>query len=310
MVRSKSESEPQMVWNDNGPKLIRHKAKAAASCGRRKGRYSWLIMLGLLLYATGCPDSKPAGKVVVETGEDRLTKQELAALAPEGFVITRDNLSFILDKWVSNSLMYQEALRRGIKDDPKVLVYLQRLERDYLVNELLRRLTEEVVVSQTEMLDYFGANRDGFADEVKIMRIVASDSMLAVQTLVEIRAGADFNRLARDRSQDRLLPAGEESGFLPRGFGDPRGGGDPALEEAIFALQKGEVTDVVSTQEGFQLVKLVDRRKVKADPSFAEVQDYIRAILTYRKGEALVDSLLAELRGRTKIELRPEAYFE
>lgn len=268
------------------------------------------LAAGLLLFAAGCPDSAPEGKVVAVVGEDRLTKEDLQALAPEGFTMTRENLPQVLDKWVSNSLMYQEALRRGLKDDPKAQVYLERLERDYLVNELLRRLTEEVSVSQTEMLEYFNANRDGFADEVKIMRIVLPDSMMAVQTLAEIRAGADFKRLARERSQDRLLPSGEESGFLPRGFGDPRGGGDPGLEEAIFALKKGEVTGVVSTQEGFQLVKLVDRRKVKADPSFAEVQGYVGAILTYRKGEAMVDSLLGDLRGRATIELRPDAFFE
>lgn len=274
------------------------------------GRVVLPVFVGLLLFAAGCPDSRPAGRVIAEVGEDRLTKEEFRALAPEGFSVTRENLPLILDKWVANSLMYQEAVRRGLKDDPKTRVYLQRLERDYLVNELLRRLTDEVSVSQSEMLEYFRANRDGFADEVKIMRIVLPDSMMAVQTRAELLEGADFKRLARERSQDRLLPAGEESGFLPRGFGDPRAGGDPGLEEAIFSLQKGEVSDVISTQEGYQLVKLADRRRVKADPSFAEVQEYVGAILAYRKGEAMVDSLLSELRARARIELRPEAYFE
>jgi parvulin-like peptidyl-prolyl isomerase len=269
------------------------------------------VAAALLILGAGCPKSEePAGPVLVEVGTDRLTRQDLAALAPEGFTVTRENLPKILDKWVSNSLMYQEAVRRGLKEDPKVRVYLQRLERDYLVNELLRKLTESVSASQAEMLEYFNAHRDEFPDEVKIVRIVLPDSLMAVRTLEEIRQGGDFQKLARERSQDQLLPAGQESSFLPRGFGDPRGGGDPALEEAIFALKKGEVSDVVASQEGYQLIKLVDRRKVKPDLSFAETQGYIQAVLAYRKGEAAVDSILSELRGKTRIELRPDAYFE
>ncbi|MFO7676556.1 MAG: peptidylprolyl isomerase [bacterium] len=261
------------------------------------------------LLAAGCPE-KPTGKVLVQVNDDRLTKDDLAALAPDGFVVTRENLPKILDKWVSNSLMYQEAARRGLRDEPKTKVYLQRLERDYLVNELLRKLTDGVTVGQAEMLDYFNAHRDEFAEEVKIMRIVLGDSLLAVQTLDEVRRGGDFKRLARERSQDQLLPGGEESSFLPRGFGDPRGGGDPKLEEAIFALGRGEVSDVIASQEGFQVIKLVDRRKVKAEVSFADAQGYIQAVLAYRKGEAAVDSLLSELRRGASIELRPDAYFE
>lgn len=267
-------------------------------------------LVGLMVLVAGCPDEKPKGTVVVVVNGDELTKQDLQALAPDGFVLTRENLPRILDKWVSNSLMYQEALRRGIKDDPKVQVYLQRLERDYLVNEMLRKLTESVSVSQSEMLDYFNANRETFADEVKIVRIVLPDSLMALQTLAEIRQGADFKRLAEQRSLDQLLPGGQESNFLPRGFGDPRGGGDPALEEAIFALQQGEVSGVIATQEGYQLVKVTDRRRVRAVPSFAEVQGSIHATLAYRKGEAAVDSVLSELRAKARIELRPDAYFD
>ncbi|HDQ99663.1 MAG TPA: peptidyl-prolyl cis-trans isomerase, partial [candidate division WOR-3 bacterium] len=203
------------------------------------------VLVGLTVFLAGCPEEKPKGAVVAVVGGDELTKQDLQALAPEGFAVTRENLPRILDKWVSNSLMYQEAVRRGLEDEPKTQVYLERLKRDYLVNELLRKLTESVSVSQSEMLDYFNTHRETFAEEVKIMRIVLPDSLVAVQTLAELRQGGDFKRLAEERSLDQLLPGGQESGFLPRGFGDPRQGGDPALEEAIFALQKGEVSEVI-----------------------------------------------------------------
>lgn len=270
------------------------------------------VMLMLAL-TVGCEKQpKPAftGPVIATVNGDKLTKTELDSLAPEGFEFNRQNLEQILDKWVSNSLMYQEAVRRGIDKEPQVRAHLRRLERDYLVNELLDRLTAQVTVGPDELMQYYTKHRDEFTYEVKIMRIILPDSLTTAQTLAELRAGADFKKLAKERSQDILLPAGQESKYFSRSVGDPRMGGDPTLEEAIFALKPGEISDVIPTQEGYQIVKLVDKKKTRADVTFAEQKDYIQAILSYRKSQAMVDSVLASLRAKAKIELNPDAFFE
>jgi len=49
---------------------------------------------------------------------------------------------------------------------------------------------------------------------------------------------------------------------------------------------------------------------VKADVTFAEVRDEIDAILSYRRSQAVVDSVLTSLREKAKIELTPDVYFQ
>ncbi len=270
---------------------------------------AWLVLGLVLVLAAGCP-SRPKGKVLARVNNDYMTKEEFELMVPEGFSVDQQNLPQILDKWVSNTLMYQEAVRRGLDKKPEVRQALKRLERDYLVNQLLEELTGAVSVSQAEMMQYFNAHRDEFCYEVKIMRIVLPDSLEAEKTLAEIRAGADFKKLAKERSQDILLEGGQESRYFARGVGDPRMGGDPEIEETIFALAPGEVSDVLSSQEGYQIIKLVDRKKVKAEVALAEVKDYIEAVLSYRKNQDVVDRMLSALREKAKVELRPDAYFE
>jgi peptidyl-prolyl cis-trans isomerase C len=266
--------------------------------------------LALVVLVAGCPQgSAPKGTVIVSVNQDKMTKQELDSLTPEGFVVTRDNLPKVLDKWVSNTLLYQEAVRRGVDKEPEMVSKLERLRRDYLVNQLLDRLTESAKPSQEEIFNYFTQHKDEFTYEVKISRIVLPDSGMAAVTLAELQAGADFAKLAKERSQDALLQAGQESRYFSRGVGDPRMGGDPELEEAIFGLNVGQYSGVISTNEGYQIVKLLDRKKTKAEVSFAESAEYINAILAYRKSQALVDSVLTALRGTAKIEIKPDAYF-
>ena len=268
-----------------------------------------LAAVAAVAVLAGCP-SGPSGPTVAKVNKDYLTRDEFAAIVPEGFSVTRENLPRILDKWVSNSLLYQEAQRRGIDKEEEVQLYIKRLERDYLVNEMLERITSSVVPSQAQLLEYFDQHRDEFSYEVKIMRIVLSDSALAAKTLWEIRQGGDFQKLAKERSQDMLLEAGEESRYFARGVGDPRMGGDPAVEEEIFSLEPGEVSDVVPSQEGFQIIRLVDKKKVKGEVSFSEVKEYVTAVVGYRLSQEAVDEVLTSLREKATIELTPDVYFE
>jgi peptidyl-prolyl cis-trans isomerase C len=251
-----------------------------------------------------------SGSVLASVNGDKLTAPELDSLSPEGFEITRENLPKILDKWVSNTLMYQEALRRGVEKEPQIQAHLKRLERDYLVNELLDRITTNVKVGQDQAMQYFNQHKDEFSYEVKIARIVMADSLMAAQTAAELKGGADFTKLAKERSQDVALEAGQESRYFARNVGDPRMGGDPAVAEAIFALAPGQISDVVPSQEGYQIIKLIDKKKVKADATFPEVKAEIEAILSYRRSQAVVDSVLTALREQAKIELKPDAYFQ
>jgi peptidyl-prolyl cis-trans isomerase C len=272
-----------------------------------------LLAVAAVAALVGCGNQaaapQAAGPVLASVNSDRLTKSELDSMTPEGYEFNQENLPKILDKWVSNTLMYQEALRRGIDKEPAVQQHLDRLERDYLVNELLDRLTSAAKVPQDQLISYFNQHRDEFAYEVKIMRIVVPDSAVAAMTLAEIRSGGDFAKLAKERSQDMLLPGGQESKYFSRGIGDPRAGGDPTVEEAIFALAPGQVSDVIASPEGYQLIKLIDKKKTKADVSFAEAKDYIEAILSYRQSQTMVDSVLTALRATAKIEMTPETYF-
>ena len=267
-----------------------------------------------LVALTGCSSQTAApaaqGPVIATVNSEKLTKAELDSLAPEGFAFDETNLPKVLDKWVSNALMYQEAVKRGIPKEPQIQAHIKRLERDYLVNELLDRLTSTVKVQPASVLEYYNQHKDEFNYEVKIQRIVMTDSMMAAQTLTEIRAGGDFTKLAKERSQDALLEGGQESRYFARGVGDPRMGGDPTLEEVMFAMSPGQVSDVLGTQEGYQIVRLVDKKKVKSETTFAEAKDYITAILNYRSSQAMVDSVLTALRAKAKIELKPDEYFK
>lgn len=242
---------------------------------------------------------------IARVGNTYLTRKALDAQLPPGVELRQENLPAILEKWVNSELIYQEAKRRGFDKREDVKYRLQQFVKEYLVNEFVEREVAKVSVSPAEILDYFNKHKEEFLYEVKFMRIVVADEALAHSLLEAIRGGKDFKSLAIEFSQDRILKPGEETGYLPRGSLN-----EPALEERIFQMEPGQVSEVIKTPEGFQIIKLVDKKKVKKDVSFKETEEYISNVIKYRKSREFLDNFIASLRAKTKVELRPEAYFQ
>jgi len=60
---------------------------------------------------------------------------------------------------------------------------------------------------------------------------------------------------------------------------------DAGSEEVAFRLKKGELSAVIRTKEGFEILRLEEARKVQR-PEYARAEPRIRAILASRESEA------------------------
>ena len=94
----------------------------------------------------------------------------------------------------------------------------------------------------------------------------------AEKILADLHAGADFEQLAREHSQDAgTAPKGGDLGFFSKGKMVP------AFEQAAFGLKKtGELSPVVQTPFGFHIIRLEGRKPATVKP-FDEVKDQLRA---------------------------------
>jgi peptidyl-prolyl cis-trans isomerase D len=90
------------------------------------------------------------------------------------------------------------------------------------------------------------------ADASEAVRAAARKK--AEDILSEIRAGGDFAAIAKKRSDDKeTAAAGGDLGVIQHGKLSP------SVDAAAWALNPGEVSDIVETPEGFDIVKLDER---------------------------------------------------
>ncbi|MGQ9708522.1 MAG: peptidyl-prolyl cis-trans isomerase [bacterium] len=271
-----------------------------------------LLILSVTLFCLSCQPSPaglhpPQGKVIGTVNQDRITVPQVNYAAEQlRAQVTPTNLPKILDRMVSVSLMAEEAVRRGLLNEEKVVSGLAWTERMYLANALASRIAETSEPSPGEIVEYFNSHKDEFGLGLKLMLMVLSDSVLAEQTLADLKGGADFLSLARERSLDTSFI--NVPGFPTRGVGMSLGW-SLADEESIFSLKPGAVSPVLSTTVGYQIVKVLERKQISASPRLSEAtQAYIAAALKEEKQRQVLDSLLTNLREKASITLKPEEY--
>ena len=120
------------------------------------------------------------------------------------------------------------------------------------------------------------------------------DTARAARQAYEVRdriaAGESFEAMAREYSND---PETRESGgYVGEIEIDAM---DDAYRSTLAALSPGEVSDVVGTARGFQIIKLISRTASRK-PSFEEAKAWIRNVIEARTREALFVEWLEEAR--------------
>src|SRR5262249_33653154 len=79
--------------------------------------------------------------------------------------------------------------------------------------------------------------------------------------LKRAKGGEDFGKLARQYSED---PGSKDNNGEYPPF--PRGQMVPTFEAAAFALKKGEISPVVTTEYGYHIIKLLEKLPARVVP--------------------------------------------
>jgi peptidyl-prolyl cis-trans isomerase C len=280
------------------------------------------------------------GQDVMKTDFDMLVRNMELSQGPIPAERRDEILRSALDQLVAYTLLQQEAKARNLtvsdaevnerlkamqgqfpteEEFKKALasrsMTVERLRDDARVDMVITRLMDSEVASAEPATDadcqeFYEKNPDKFkrgeavrASHILIMANETADEATRKKARAQIdavhkraRAGEDFAKLAQAHSQDGSAAQGGDLNFFERGRMVP------PFEEAAFALKPGEISDVVTTQFGYHVIKVTERREASAVP-LDEVRDRVREFLTNQKKQQRADAFIASLKQKSKIEV-------
>lgn len=206
-----------------------------------------------------------------------------------------------LRKQVPNEAEFKKALAE--RD-----MTLARLRDDIRKDIAIGRMIEEEMArmpppSDADIKAYYDKNPDEFSGVRAAHILIRPEgfdeaSKKKARTTAEdiqkqAKGGADFAELAKKHSADGSAQQGGDLGFFTKGQMVPE------FSNAAFSMQPGQISDVVETQFGFHVIKVIERK----DVPLAEATEKLRAFLTQQKREEAQQAFIDSLKSKAKIEV-------
>jgi peptidyl-prolyl cis-trans isomerase SurA len=115
--------------------------------------------------------------------------------------------------------------------------------------------------------------------------------------LEQLRKGAGFEDLARKYSDGPSAHDGGDLSYFKRGTLSKE------LEDRVFAMKAGEITDVIRTKQGFVILKVTEHQ-LAGVPSLKEVEPRIQDALYMQKLQPALRGYLTKLREDAFIDIK------
>jgi peptidyl-prolyl cis-trans isomerase SurA len=214
------------------------------------------------------------------------------------------------DYGLSDAQLSEELRRQGLN----LASYRQNTRKEILRYRVINiAVGSKVQVSDNDVESYYERNmKAGKNDQVRVSHIfvaipenadaakVLEREDYARKLATRARAGEDFAKLAKELSEDRATRAeGGDLGYFGKEMGLPK-----PVEELVFSMKIGEIGGPVRGNQGFHVIKLVDRRAAGVKP-LADVKEELRQQLRTKEMERQTKLYLNELRKKTLVEVRP-----
>ena len=189
-------------------------------------------------------------------------------------------------------MVTQAADKKKLADNPEFKRRLAFLRNKLLMGYELQDEAKAAVNDETLHQTYNDAVKSmGGQEEVRARHILVESEDEAKALQEQLKNGADFATLAKEKSKDPGAAEGGDLGYFTK---DQM---VPDFADVAFKMYPGQVSNPVKTQFGWHIIKLEDKR-TKQPPEFDKVKDQIEAFLT-RKAQT---EFIAKLRQTAKVE--------
>jgi peptidyl-prolyl cis-trans isomerase C len=249
--------------------------------------------------ATPPATTPPAGDPVVAVVNGKTLKRSdvitSAQSLPAQYRTQIDQLfPQLVDRLIDITLMVEEGRKQGLQNDPEVKTIVADYE-DQAVRQVLLKHFLAGKITDDELKKRYEAEVTKVppTEELRASHILVKTEAEAKDIIKQLQGGADFAKLAKDKSTDTGSgAAGGDLGYFAEGDMVPE------FYAAAAKLKKGEYSkDPVKSQYGWHVILLTDKR-TKEPPKFEEVKAQIKDEIT----QELVAAWLADLHKAAKIQ--------
>jgi peptidyl-prolyl cis-trans isomerase SurA len=232
----------------------------------------------------------------------------------DGITVDADVIKRLDAIRVQNKLPSMEALEEEVTKSGQDFEDFKGQIRDQLLTqELIRKeVGSKIIVSHEDVVKYYDEHKSEFVrPETVVLREIF------VSTEGKPEADIPALRKKADNLRDRILNNGEDFGAMAKRYSDSptatqegelgtfqRSQLDPKIAEKVFVLNRSQMTDVMETKTGFEILQVRERYEAGEQP-LDKVEPEISNKLYEQKMEPGMRTYLTTLREDSYVQIKP-----
>jgi len=208
----------------------------------------------------------------------------------------------LLEQWIRQVLLVQEAKKLGLADDPDVKKKIENVTQQIMIQEFVtREIIEKAVVSDEEIEKEYSSNPTLYteAEQVKARHIMVNTKEEADVVQKELKEGKPFEQVAKEKSQSPDAQTGGEMGMIRKGDLEPE------MEKVLFDLAPGNVSESIETDYGIYVFLVEDHLQPRLK-DLAEVKEEIRTKLLPKVQQEAFEKMIEAMKNKSEIAILEE----
>ena len=243
--------------------------------------------IGAGLHVALAQDSDPVvarvNGVDIRQSDLAFAEEEIGSNIPS--VPPEQKRDYLINYMADVIVLSQAAEQQKLADRPDVKRRLAFDRNRLLMEALLQDVGKSALSDQAERQVYDEAIKQvKNEEEVHARHILVPTEEEAKAIVAQLKGGADFATLAKEKSKDPGAADGGDLGYFTKDQMVPE------FADAAFKLDKGQISDPVKTQFGWHVIKVEDKR-TKPTPTFEQVKPQIENYVAHRAQAELVENL-------------------
>jgi peptidyl-prolyl cis-trans isomerase C len=229
--------------------------------------------------------------VEIHQSDIALAEEELGASLPQD-ATPEARRNYLITHLVDMILLSRAAEEQGLSGSDDFKRRFAAMRTKLLAGLMLRQIAQKSVSEEAMHKVYDDAIKQmGDEQEVRARHILVESEDQAKAIQADLKKGADFAELAKQKSKDPAAADGGDLGYFTKDQMVPE------FADVAFKLDKGQISDPVKTAFGWHIIKVEDKRK-KPVPTYDQVKDQLANVVVQQSQADLVN----KLRNQAKIE--------
>src|SRR5438876_3669017 len=191
--------------------------------------------------------------------------------------------------------------------------FKQNMRTEIITQQVIQReVGGHINVTKDEEQKFYDEHKSELArpEQVKLSEIlisteqagddpqkIAAAQAKADDVLKQIKAGANFDEIAKKESQGPSASQGGDLGYFKRGTLAKQ------LEDLTFGMQKGQVSDPIRTKQGFVILKVTEHQTAGI-PAMNEIESRVQEAVYMQRLQPALREYLKKLREEAFIDIK------